>query len=283
MVSSILLVISTALSAGGAESNRVVVVQGAATVTHANGDTRALGAGDTVREGDVVEAGAGSYVRLMMSDGSVLDLGANARLLVRTYQGQRPNRKVSLKLWFGRLWARVIDAVDGEDSFTVSGANAVVGIRGTEFVLDARADGTAEVTVLHGRVSLTSLVGDASAVLGAMERGTVGADGRITQARLSPVEAGELREQGQPAPELDDGGAEDRLNGVRERLQLEITPTPEPIELAPAPADDALDGLDRLDRLDDDPTDPLLDLDPDVVGGALEQTTRVRGDVEVLP
>jgi len=273
----VLLSATAALAAPG----RVVVVQGSAALTHTSGDMQDLYAGDLIEEGDVVEAGEDSYVRLMMSDGSVLDLGANTRLVIRQYSGKRPGRKVSLKLWVGRLWARVIDATGGDDNYVLSGANAVVGIRGTEIILEARTDGTDDVTVLHGRVRLTSLAGDAVDELGAMERGTVDASGRIVKVTLTDKDVAELRKKGKPAPKLDDRGAEGRLKGVRERLHIEITPTPEPLELPEEAVDDD-DSLDNLDRFDDDPADPLLDLDPDAFGG-FEQTTRVTGEVEVLP
>jgi hypothetical protein len=280
MVRAIIVLGLTLLSAVAmAAPGRVVVVQGTAAVTHTTGGMQDLYVGDLIEEGDVIEAGEDSYIRLMMNDGSVLDLGANTRLVIRQYSGNRPGRKVSLKLWVGRLWARVMAVAGDEDKYVMSGANAVVGIRGTEIILDARTDGSADVTVLHGRISLTSLVGDAVDEIGAMERGTVGADGGIVKVRLTESDVGELRKKGKPAPKLDKRGAKGRLKGVRERLQIEITPTPEPLELPEEVVDDD-DSLDDLDRFDDDPADPLLDLDPDAIG---EPTTHVRGDVEVLP
>lgn len=270
----------TAAAAGAASPGRVVVVQGTAEVTRSS-DTKELFAGDLIEEGDIVEAGDDSYIRMVMADGSILDLGANARLVIRKYTGKHPARKVTLKLWVGRLWARVIESVGGEDDYVLSGANAVVGIRGTEIVLDVHTDGSAEVVLIHGRASLNSLIGDTAGLeLSAMERGVVDTAGNITKGALTQTDVDNLRKQGKPAPKLDKRGAKKRLDAVRERLQLEVTPTPEPMEVAPEQLED--DSLDDLDRLDDDPVDPLLDLDPDAIGG-LEQTTHVRGDVEVLP
>jgi hypothetical protein len=268
-------------AAAAAGPSRVVVVQGIAEVTR-SGESRELFAGDLIEEGDVIESGDDSYVRLMMKDGSILDLGANARLVIRKYSGKKPARKVSLKLWVGRLWARVIETVGGDDDYVLSGGNAVVGIRGTELVLEARADGSADVLLLHGRANLTSLVGDAPGIeLRPMERGKVGAGGEITRGGLSEQEATELRKKGKPLPKLDRRGAEKRLNVVREQLQVEVTPTSEPVEMPASGDEEDEEKLDDLDQLEDDPSDPLLDLDPDTVGGG--SVTRVRGDVEVLP
>jgi hypothetical protein len=269
-----LAVFSTTAAGAAEQPGRVVIARGAVTVTGADEVKSDLSPGDVVNEGDTVEVGAGSFTRLMMGDGSVLDLSAGTRVVFRTYSidRDRAQRRASMKVWIGRIWARVARAFGSDDNYTIDSDNAVAGVRGTEFVFEVEADGRTHLSVIEGEVAFSSKVTQISELLGAMTRGAVDAAGQLTRGDLSASDLAALREGARPQPTLDAGASDDRLRTVRERLGVEVTPSDEPV---PVPAEKEQEE-DPFDALEEDPSDPLLDLDP----GA--GRTRVRGTVEVI-
>ncbi|MEE8409310.1 MAG: FecR family protein [Myxococcota bacterium] len=279
---AILLLAGSAFAAG-----RAIVVQGSALVTRDNVRS-GLAIGAEVAQGDTIEVGDGGYVRLIMQDGSVFDLAAGTRLVLREYSADRTarRRRASIKVWIGRIWLRATKAFGSDDQYTVDSENAVAGVRGTEFIFEVHADGSVEVTVLEGSVALTSKLTQLSELLGRMSRGSVNAAGEMSRSSVTPADVASLRAQSKPKPRLDESGKSARLNTVRERLEVEVTsgPTLEPVEALRGGLDEDLleedlleeDPFEDLDDQIDNPSDPLLNLEPGA--GA----THIRGRVEVI-
>jgi hypothetical protein len=61
---------------------------------------------------------------------------------------------VAARLLVGDMWAKVAKAVGGESRFEVQTANAVAGVRGTTFRVDAREDRSVVVKVYAGTVAV---------------------------------------------------------------------------------------------------------------------------------
>ncbi|MBI5507366.1 MAG: FecR domain-containing protein [Deltaproteobacteria bacterium] len=118
----------------------------------ARGDVRqdgeAVWSGAPVAAGDLIEVGAGCAEVEIEGVGSVR-LYSNTRLALVASRKQSRVRLVA-----GQLWALVAGARTTE-SFEVETANAVLGVRGTEFVVEER-DAVTEVRVKRGKVAVAN-------------------------------------------------------------------------------------------------------------------------------
>lgn len=138
----------------------------AGTVTFLAGDaTRAPGAGgkavklavgSAVRPGDVLETKRRTRLEVRLADESVVRLGPSSRAVVAsaTFGKTVEERNVSAKLLVGKVWANVAKAVGGDARFEVQTENAVAGVRGTTFRVDAAKDRSVVVKVYSGTVAV---------------------------------------------------------------------------------------------------------------------------------
>ncbi len=118
---------------------------------------RALHRGSVVHEHDQVETGANTRVELTTSDGSVVRVGPETKLLLKSaYFGSSGVKRFSVKLLFGRLWSKVRGLVGSRSKFEVVTDNAVAGVRGTTFRVDARKDKSVVLKVYAGSVAMAS-------------------------------------------------------------------------------------------------------------------------------
>ncbi len=153
-----LLCASTAEAKGTA---KVSFLEGAAeSVAQTNsaaaptGAWRPLSLGATLNQGDAVRTGPATRLELQLSDGSRVRLAANTTLTLTTTHFGKGERKVSLGLWAGQVWAKVTKLVSGDTNFEVSTHNAVAGVRGTSFAVLAQADASSVVKVYAGTVGV---------------------------------------------------------------------------------------------------------------------------------
>lgn len=135
---------------------QVTALDGRATRTRAPGRPQPLSLGDAVGQGDLLETQADARLELKFADDSVLRLGPAARvLLTEAHFGAGPaRRRLSARLFFGNIWARVTSLIQGEQKFQVETENAVAGVRGTTFRVDARSDKSVLVRVYAGAVAV---------------------------------------------------------------------------------------------------------------------------------
>lgn len=154
------LALTVAVAAGAAPSRP------AGTVTYLAGEaSRASGAkaeklatGSVVYAGDVLETQRRTRLEVRLADQSVLRLGPASRTVIESAVfGKSPeDRKVSAKLVVGKVWANVAKAVGGEARFQVRTENAVAGVRGTTFRVDAATDRSLVVKVYAGTVAVAA-------------------------------------------------------------------------------------------------------------------------------
>jgi hypothetical protein len=169
-VSARVLLLAAALSAGGAAALASAAEEAAprpaGTVTFAAGEANRVAArrafrlatGDAIYQGDVVETARRTRIELTLADGSVLRLGPLSRVELDTaaFGTGADDRKVSARLRVGNVWAKVTRAVGGEARFEVKTDNAVAGVRGTTFRVDASADRSVVVKVYAGAVAVAA-------------------------------------------------------------------------------------------------------------------------------
>jgi ferric-dicitrate binding protein FerR (iron transport regulator) len=147
-----------ALAAAPGPAGTVTFVAGEATRTAAGGKAVTLAAGAPVFQGDVLETQKRTRLEVKLADGSVVRLGPSSRAEVQAaaFGKSVEERKVSAKLIVGKVWANVAKAVGGEQRFEVKTENAVAGVRGTTFRVDAATDRSVVVKVYSGTVAVAS-------------------------------------------------------------------------------------------------------------------------------
>jgi hypothetical protein len=135
----------------------VSFLAGDATRTAA-GKPERLAVGSQVLVGDVLETQRRTRLEVKLGDGSVLRLGPASRATVEAavFGKTVDERKVSARLLVGKVWANVAKAVGGEQRFEVQTENAVAGVRGTTFRVDAATDRSVVVKVYSGTVAVAS-------------------------------------------------------------------------------------------------------------------------------
>jgi hypothetical protein len=152
---AVLLVAADAPRAADAAAATVTFLDGEATRA-AGGKVEKLAQGSAIREGDEVATQKRSRLELTLADGSVVRLGplARARLERAAFGKSVEERKVSARLLVGNVWANVAKTVGGESRFEVKTENAVAGVRGTTFRVDAAHDRSVVVRVYSGTVAV---------------------------------------------------------------------------------------------------------------------------------
>ncbi|HET7826554.1 MAG TPA: FecR family protein [Anaeromyxobacter sp.] len=154
-VAGVALLAAPAPAAVARPAGSVTFVSGEATRSAA-WRTERLAPGTPVFAGDALETRRRTRLEVRLADESVLRLGPLSRAVVEEAAfGSTPeDRKVSAKLVVGKIWANVAKAVGGEARFEVQTDNAVAGVRGTTFRVDAAKDRSVVVKVYSGTVAV---------------------------------------------------------------------------------------------------------------------------------
>ena len=123
---------------------------GATDTPKSSGEGRPLARGDLVHEGDAIETAPGGRLEITIGTGTILRIGESSRVELRA--AALGGTTFRARLLLGNFWAKVHKLVAG-DSFEVETQNAVAGVRGTEFRVEAGSGGSADlVRVYEGTV-----------------------------------------------------------------------------------------------------------------------------------
>ena len=149
---------AVAVAAPNAPAGTVTFLAGDATRTAPGGKPEKLAVGKALLQGDVLETQKRTRLEVKLGDGSVLRLGpsSKAEVAAAAFGKTVEDRNVSAKLLVGKVWANVAKAVGGEQRFEVKTENAVAGVRGTTFRVDAATDKSVVVKVYSGTVAVAS-------------------------------------------------------------------------------------------------------------------------------
>ncbi len=152
-----LLLAAAALGVPPAPAGTISFLAGEASRSVAS-KTEKLAVGSAVFQGDVLETQKRTRLEVKLADQSVLRLGPSSKVTVQAaaFGKTVEERKVSAKLLVGKIWANVAKAVGGEQRFEVQTENAVAGVRGTTFRVDAATDRSVVVRVYSGTVAVAS-------------------------------------------------------------------------------------------------------------------------------
>jgi hypothetical protein len=152
-----LLEIGAAAAPASQPAGKVTFLSGDAS-RKAGGKNQKLAVGAPVHEGDVLETARRTRLEVKLNDQSVVRLGPSSRAVVQSakFGTTVEDRKVSAKLVVGQVWANVAKAIGGEARFEVQTENAVAGVRGTTFRVDAARDRSVVVKVYSGTVAVAA-------------------------------------------------------------------------------------------------------------------------------
>ena len=126
-----------AVSALAADIGRVKVVRGQVTIERA-GAAAPAAVGARLQAADVVKTGADGSVGITMNDDSLLSAGPNSVLTLERFVLDESTNQGRFDASLGRGSLAVISgriAKQSRDAMTVRTPSAVLGVRGTEFVV----------------------------------------------------------------------------------------------------------------------------------------------------
>lgn len=140
-----------------AQSNRMALVvfkKGTASLVRAGKETPAK-VNDIVMEKDEIRTGKDGELSLQLAAGVMMKITASSTLVIEGIARDASGATFGLKLQNGSILARANK--EGKDlNMTVQSPTAIAGVRGTEFIVDAKAEQTA-VLVNQGKVDVANL------------------------------------------------------------------------------------------------------------------------------
>lgn len=151
---------ATALAGGQGEISFVI---GQVRITDAAGAVRSAEAGGSVAAGDRIETGASGHVHLRMVDGGYLSVRPGSRFVVEQYETAPGATAIRLRLDEGVVRSITGAAAhENKDRFRLNTPLAAIGVRGTDFVVQAGAEGV-RALVNTGTIVVAPLGADCAA------------------------------------------------------------------------------------------------------------------------
>ena len=146
---------------------KIAVVNGKVSIKSGSGAVKSANAGDKISNLDTVNTESGATVKLIFTDQSIIDLGPSSSFKVADYALKNTdNRTGTFSLLFGKMRSLVTKKVGEKGKVQFKAGNSVMGVRGTEFVVDAPkgADGVVaapKLVVVSGLIAIGNINGGA--------------------------------------------------------------------------------------------------------------------------
>lgn len=118
-------------------------------------------AGVKVSWGDLVTTDRDGRARIVLDDGSILNVGSDSQ--IRVVQHDAANQRTQIQLAYGRLRASAIRLARPASSFEVRTPTAVAGVVGTDFALEFENNMTS-IHVYEGSVNFCNLAGNCATI-----------------------------------------------------------------------------------------------------------------------
>ncbi len=142
-------------AAQAADTAWVARINGAPTLSRGEKSVP-LQRGDAVAAGDVIQTDAGSKVKLLLADDSILNIGPKSRVTLQELLLQPQSRKVRLQVLAGRFQLAIAKFFGGPSDYEVRIPTAVAGVRGTVLWGDTDLD---TICALDGSIEVRALSG----------------------------------------------------------------------------------------------------------------------------
>lgn len=148
----VVLVGSVAQAADGT-AGKLIKATGQVTLRAPGAATDSAGsAGASLVPGTLVKTGADGNAEVQFDDGTTLRLSPSSQISLSSTKRQA--KKNTVLLFFGRLWSKVTPSKNGDTNYEVTTANAVCGVRGTQFETQVGDDGSVRMQVTEGKVAV---------------------------------------------------------------------------------------------------------------------------------
>jgi hypothetical protein len=156
---ALLLTVTISAAAGAQVIGSVTGMLGSATVQRPGGvGPELLVLGAEVHQGDILRTGSGARLKLTLSDGSVLSLGADTEVKLDHLALAAPPREPgTLLILAGGYLRAIIGRLQPGSLFEIHSPSMVAAVRGTDWI-ESYSTGTTEIFVAEGRVLATSPV-----------------------------------------------------------------------------------------------------------------------------
>lgn len=129
-------------AAGEPNVGKAVSVSGKVLLRYEGGSSLQTGflkPGDSIVKGAIINTGSTGAVKILMTDRTIVDLGPSSLFKVNEYQLKNGNdRNVDLSLDYGTARSSVNQPITSDKGkFTIRTKAATMGVRGTEFIINA--------------------------------------------------------------------------------------------------------------------------------------------------
>lgn len=126
--------------------------------------------GELLSPGDTIDTHGGGRVRIELSDGSVVIVQPETRLVLQDYRSASSLREL-LRVFVGRVRIKINYFGSQPNPYRVNSPSASIAVRGTEFGVAVGTGGDTEVVVYEGLVEVSSVSDPSSRVLVETGRG----------------------------------------------------------------------------------------------------------------
>ena len=156
-IRTIISILAVLLFAGSAAadgtSGRLVEVSGQVWIQAPKAPKTIARAGITLVPGTKIITGSDGKAEISLEDGSIIVVQQNSSMVLSGIKRQK-RKKMSILIFFGRIWNKVSKAVGGRAGYEVNTPIVVCGVRGTQFETAVADDGSVRVRVDEGTVSV---------------------------------------------------------------------------------------------------------------------------------
>src|SRR5262245_24212214 len=159
--SCLLFLLATSIQLTGAAAlappldARVASVKGTA-LRRNNQRSFVLARGDSLNPGDEVDTRGGGRVVIELTDGSVVVVHPNSRIVISNYRAAASLREM-FRILIGRVRIKVAHYGGKPNPYRVNSPTASILVRGTEFSVAVESSGDTRVEVYEGLVEVESL------------------------------------------------------------------------------------------------------------------------------
>ncbi|MBF0551262.1 MAG: FecR domain-containing protein [Deltaproteobacteria bacterium] len=141
---------------------RLIKLSGMASFRPVNSsDSAPLRPGLELYGGDEINTGNDGKVRILFADNSIVCLGDNTRLIISEYTADIPNRQrygwLTLQMGKAKFFVNGLFKGFNGQSFRVQTPTAIMGVRGTVFIVRARSRITTGVVCLENQIEVACL------------------------------------------------------------------------------------------------------------------------------
>ena len=134
----------------------VASVNGRVVVSGNARTSSVLTRGELLSPGDVIDTHGGGRVRIELSDGSVVIVQSETRLVLQDYRSVTSLREL-LNVLVGHVRIKINHFSSQPNPYRVNSPSASIAVRGTEFGVTVGTSGDTEVVVYEGLVEVVSL------------------------------------------------------------------------------------------------------------------------------